>query len=129
MDIKTQNPVLKKFHNVKVYRNLRNGLWSVMDTETRRVLGYTSEITLMNATFRVSAKGIQRIRDERRKRVVAFVQGLFLGYYSDMECGAPVQFNPYKWDRFVDCHGHPVQGAEKVNLVAVKGLVWAKNLV
>jgi hypothetical protein len=129
MSTKLQNPDLKKFHNVKVYRNLRNGLWSVMDTETRRVLGYAKEIMLMNATFPVSAKGVQRIREDRRKRVVAFVQGLFLGYYSDMECGAAVQFNPYKWDRFVDAHGHPVQGAEKVNLVSVAGMVWAKNLV
>lgn len=72
-----------------------------MDKATRRVIKYTDAITLNYAKFIVSRKGIQRIRKNKRKAVVAFVEGEAVEYTALHVNGTQVTFNPYKWYTFV----------------------------
>ena len=123
---KPYNPDLPIGHPIKVYRNLRNRLWSIMDARTRKVIGHTNCIVVSDASFPVNAKGVEKIRETLRKRVVAFVAGKFQGYDADEECQQAVRFNPYLDLTFVDSHGFPVKIADKVNLTA-SGWVWGKN--
>lgn len=117
-------PKIPVGHKIKVYRNIRTGLWSIMDAKTRKVLGHSDSILVSDAKFQVSAKGVQRIRETRRKKVVAFVVGGFDSYGWDEFCQSSVRFNPYEFDSFVDSHGFPVKVASRVNLTP-SGWVWA----
>lgn len=60
---------------VQVYRNLNNGLLSVM--QDGRVVGHVASVNLLNVTFKVRRGGRQRVLTERRKNVHAFAQGIF----------------------------------------------------
>lgn len=122
---KPYNPDLPIGHPIKVYRNLRNRLWSIMDARTRKVIGHTNCIVVSDASFPVNAKGVEKIRETLRKRVVAFVAGKFQGYDADETCQQAVRFNPYENFTFVDSHGFPVHSAARVNLTA-SGWVWAR---
>jgi hypothetical protein len=90
---------------VKVYYNLRKQCLSVMDKATRRVIKHVQNITLGDVKFSVSKKGVERIRRNKRKAVVAFVEGRMIE--CDTICVAPelgwhaVSFNPYKHNSFV----------------------------
>ena len=124
---KPYNPDLPIGHPIKVYRNLRNRLWSIMDARTRKVIGHTNCIVVSDASFPVNRKGVEKIRETRRKRVVAFVAGKFQGYDADETCQKAVLFNPYENFTFVESHGFPAHSAARVNLTA-SGWVWAKDL-
>lgn len=127
MELKPINPDLPIGHPIKVYRNLRNRLWSIMDARTRKVIGHTNCIVVSDASFPVNRKGVEKIRETRRKRVVAFVAGKFQGYDADETCQKAVLFNPYENFTFVESHGFPVHSAARVNLTTT-GWVWAKDL-
>lgn len=120
------NPEIPIGHKVKIYRNLHNGMWSIMDAKTRKVIGHAKCVVVTDATFPVNTKGVHKIRETRRKRVVAFVAGKFQGYDDDHECQRSVHFNPYEFFTFVDAHRFPVDIADKVNLT-LNGWVWAVN--
>ena len=60
---------------VAVYRNLHNGLYSVKCLKSDHVLGYVKNIVLDNVTFTVRKKGLERVRQEKRKNVHAFIIG------------------------------------------------------
>jgi hypothetical protein len=118
-------PDLKGYGRVRVYRNLRNGKLSVMCCHSRKVIGHTDNICLTLVKFIVSKKGVERIRARKRKAVVAFAEG----YPSEdnYECQTAVLFNPYQWDTFVDGHGFPLGGVDKL-LIQSSGFMWAKGL-
>ena len=102
---------------VKVYRNLHNGKLSVKDKNTGLVLGHCDSIALRDAFFNVNQNGIKRIRQRKRKEVVATVEGEVIGMtgftsYKGRELTYTVEdeylptrrrvfFNPYKYDWFV----------------------------
>ena len=58
----------------KVYRNLSNGKLSIKNTEGL-VVGHCDAITLTSVEFKVNRKGVERIRNNRRKEVVATANG------------------------------------------------------
>ena len=58
----------------KVYRNLNNGKLSIKNTEGL-VVGHCDAITLTSVEFKVNRKGVERIRNNRRKEVVATANG------------------------------------------------------
>lgn len=118
-------PDLTSYGRVRVYRNLRNGKLSVMSTHTKRVIGHTDYICLTQVRFIVSKKGLERIRARKRKSVVAFAEGY--PAEDNYECQSAVLFNPYKWDSFVDGHGLPLYGAEKL-VIQSSGFMWGKDL-
>jgi hypothetical protein len=61
--------------NVRVYWNLTQGCWSVMDKRTRRVIGHATQVLIREARFTVSEAGRQRVLRDRVKNVHAFVEG------------------------------------------------------
>ena len=97
-----------------IYRNLNNGQLSIKSKDTGLVVGHCQRIILESPIFKVSHKGILRIRKNKQKSVVAMVQGSIYhieGFisYKNRTCGlrivnnppelnTPVFFDPYKWD-------------------------------
>lgn len=118
-------PDLTGYGRVRVYRNLRNGKLSVMCTRSRKVIGHTDYICLSDVKFIVSKKGVERIRARKRKSVVAFAEGY--PAEDNYECQTAVLFNPYKWDTFVEGHGFPIGGSDKL-VIQSSGFMWAKGL-
>lgn len=106
---------------VRVYFNLRKKLLSVMDKATRRVIRHVECISLKDVKFIVSQKGVERIRAQKRKSVVAFVEGdvtnwgiQFTEYTSEPR---RVRFNPYEFTTFVlRDDNQPVFSAEHVTI-------------
>lgn len=117
---------------VKVYRNLHNGKLSIKDKKTGLVLGHCDGIALRDAFFNVNQNGIKRIRERKRKEVVATVEGEVIGMtgftsYKGRELTyqiadkllptrRKVYFNPYKYNWFMSFdaeHGESIVGSSK----------------
>ena len=62
----------------KVYRNLNNGKLSIKNTEGL-VVGHCDVITLTSVEFKVNRKGVERVRKNKRKEVVATANGNIVG--------------------------------------------------
>lgn len=96
---------------VRVYRNLTKGCWSVQVREPSswrgamrwRVLYHLDALALRDATFRVSEAGRERVLAQKRKNVHAYVYGELRGYgYGRWRClMAQVGYNPYDTATFV----------------------------
>jgi hypothetical protein len=92
---------------VRIYRNLRNGAWSVLYDQC--VVGHVIGALLEDARFVIQPAGQARVRREGRKHVHAFVEGILRGWHSHpmgASCypslyGTPVTYNPYQHDTFV----------------------------
>lgn len=89
---------------VFIYRNLRNGMWSIQKaTRPYHVLGYSKTLKLENATYHVNEKGRQRVNKERCKNVHAKVKGTLVSFdYEDINKFKPAYYNPYKTKTFID---------------------------
>lgn len=103
-----------------VYRNLNNGQLSIKSQATGLVVGHCQKIILSGVIFKVSKVGIQRIRREKIKSVVAMVVGDihalegFVSYkgrnYTSIATATVkkqvfnnrILFDPYKYDGFMD---------------------------
>lgn len=59
----------------KVYKNLHNGKWSVLDKKSNRVVGHCDAITLCNCDFVIYWWGKKRAIESKRRNVHAFVEG------------------------------------------------------
>lgn len=120
---------------VKVYRNLNNGLLSVMDFNTKKVIGHADEIALCDVEFQINTKARDKVRNEGRKNVHAFIVGNItaLGKYTQYKGRAMPEvisnrkareslpdmthalYDPYKYDHFVCAHTkEPIHSAEGV---------------
>ena len=120
---------------VFVYYNLHKHKWSVKDVKTGRVIGHHYDVSLYNATFKVSEAGRVRVLKEKRKNVHAGVEG-----YLTKDCLArkmdgtilwesqserhKVTYDPYKYDTFVTVSDkEPIDKAYFVRMVAY-GTNW-----
>ena len=127
---KPNNPELDPNVKYRVYRNLTDKTLSIMDTRTKKVVGHTNKILLKWVRFIVSKRGVERIRESRRKQVVAFAEGYFVNYlglegegptefknweskYADSEA---IYFNPYKYNTFVNSVGESIYYKEYVQI-------------
>lgn len=102
---------------VKVYFNLHKKCFSVQDYKTRLVIDHVNKINLVDAEFKVSESGRQRVLREKRKNVHAYV----VGYISDLELEnkQAVTYNPYKYSSFQKLNEgftEPIFKADKVLL-------------
>lgn len=90
---------------VRVYYNLRKHCLSVMDKKTGLVIAHCDAINLDNVKFIVSKAGLQRVRRNKRKSVIAFVEGDFALSEGEKVIENPkwttAYFNPYKVDQFM----------------------------
>ena len=95
-------------NKVKVYKNLTRNTWSIQDYKTRKVIGYSDNIKLRDAKFVVSEAGRQRVLNEKKKYVHAFVVGTLvdnLGIIAEFE---QVKYNPYVCGSFYNDASNPV---------------------
>lgn len=109
---------------VKVYKNLHNGLFSVM--QDNLVVAHVESFTMHNVVFKVNEKARQRVILEKKKNVHAFVAGMLIDVNSkcSFKHGAKITYNPYKYTSFIFAdtekeallhnfevvHGHSKQG-------------------
>ena len=100
---------------VKVYRNLNNGQLSIMQGSI--VVGYADYIYLKDVTFHVQKAGLEKVRQEKRKNVHAYVKG-YIDTDTYIDSNNQVYYNPYKYDTFVeiDVSGevYPIHKADKI---------------
>ncbi len=114
---------------VRVYFNLHKRRFSVLVKKARgwRIMMHTDYINLVNADFKVSEAGRQRVIREKRKNVHAFVEG-FMASKADLSStlqmhaiyGMPVvmdavSYNPYKAETFMQGET-PIHAAKLVTL-------------
>ena len=111
---------------VRVYRNLHKNCFSVKQDGLVRC--HADHVTLRDCKFIVSKAGQKRVRDEGRKNVHAFVEGVLAdtreadaivdGTKSDAEMDAgksdwqKAYYNPYTCDTFINQYdGSPLEQA------------------
>ena len=81
---------------VDVYRNLHKNTWSILNRRTGRVIARTDNVVVKNVKFVVQPAGRQRVIDEGRKNVPAFVRGTISTTPPDMMVtNVQVKYNPY----------------------------------
>jgi hypothetical protein len=89
---------------VFVYFNLHKKCFSVkaMEGDDRgRVIAHRAKVYLVDAQFKVSEAGRQRVLREQRKNVHAGVMGTWIDDIPDSYAGQAVTYNPYKYSTFV----------------------------
>lgn len=59
----------------QVYRNLNNGSWSIRSSDSGLIVAHGQAVLLVNAEFKVSEAGRQRVIQEKRKNVHAHIEG------------------------------------------------------
>lgn len=87
---------------VEVYRNLHKGNWSIR--QFGRIVGHADNVALLDAEFRVSQAGRERVLRERQKNVHAYIVGRLESFEKIMlsESTSEAYYNPYKCQQFVD---------------------------
>ena len=114
---------------VRVYWNLHKGCFSVQDYKTSKVIAHKQKVHLTDVKFHVRKGGNQRVRDEGKKNVHAFMIGnlvdsslKFNDVPDDIAIGREVTYNPYKYDTFVTCYEKDVV-TEAFHVTAFAGVM------
>lgn len=96
------NSELQINQRVKVYRNIRKNLFSVLDKKTRRLITHRDVLVLTDVEFKISKAGQARVRREKQKNVHAYVIGNYVGNeIGNIDNHELVYYNPYITDTFV----------------------------
>ena len=115
---------------VMVYYNLNRETFSI--SYLGKVIMHADYVKLKDVEFRVRPGGKERVRDEERKNVHAFVIGTLLDFcefpcdrieepYSDLI----VTYNPYVNDTFVlKGTNKPIYFAEEVEMVNMRNKIY-----
>jgi len=125
-------------NQVQVYRNLHKttkegtAVYSVRD-EKGIVVDHVTEIALSRPVLRVGPKGNQRVRDEMRKNVHAYIQGMRMreSLIDDYSTGIEshewqrITYNPYKHKTFVLVNNESVSVTEAWFIEIRRDGVWA----
>lgn len=106
---------------VWIHRNLQNGLWSVTDPRTRRVIAHVPAVAVADAAPKVSAATCRRIREAGRRRVGAWITGTIAPLPADLTAGQPLRFNPHRGDAFTLPDGSEWSGSAFVTFTADHG--------
>jgi len=109
---------------VDVYQNLQKNCYSIRSRETDTygiVISHEESVIIRDASFVVNENQRQKVIEQERKNVHAFVRGHISGAgewdeenHSD---SVPVTYNPYECANFVHKEtGEPIESAELVLL-------------
>ena len=108
---------------VQVYRNLHKSskmgcpMYSIRN-DKGKVERHSCTIMLTDCVMRVSNKGKQRVRDEKRKNVHAYIQGrraLAVDLATFYDNAVEITYDPYLYDTFVQKDtNEPIFGADCV---------------
>lgn len=105
-----------KTQKVDVYFNLHKQKLSIRDRKTGLVIEHVDSVVLDDVSFVVREAGRQRVLEQRRKNVHAFVRGTL----STKTLNNPIKitYNPYKYSTFVEADTlSPVHQAKQVEIV------------
>jgi hypothetical protein len=93
---------MTKTDRVRVYYNIHKRCFSVQDYKTGLVIRHSHRLFLTNAMFVVRKSGNERVRNEGKKNVHAFVNGIVVNRFAkiDNEFCFPVRYDPYTMDYF-----------------------------
>lgn len=103
-----ENSLVMCHLNLHKTKDADHKVYSVLSFRTRRVIGYTSDIHLEDAEFRVSDAGRDRARRQGTRNVHAFVVG-----YPVQQVNLPldwqeVTYRPFSGDKFFNPHTEEV---------------------
>lgn len=94
-----KNRTIDTSKEVKVYKNLHNGMLSVK--QDGLVVAHVDSITLKNPSFKVSQSGRNRVILEKKKNVHAFICGFVESINVESKTKKQaISYNPYKHDFF-----------------------------
>ena len=107
---------------VDVYKNLHKKTWSIRDRKTGRVVAHQDNVHVLDAKFVVQPSGRERVLQERRKNVHAFVRGTLATYEEVIDRPEKfylitpylVRYNPYQADHFF--YRNPENRIDKADL-------------
>lgn len=100
--------------SVQVYRNLKyrdDVIYSIK--QSGKLVAHATDIKLKEVHFKVSKKGVDRIRLKRQKEVVAYVKGYLCT--DSFNILNKIKFNPY-YDYYFHSEGVEVKQSEFVSL-------------
>ena len=103
---------------VSVAFNRHKKLWSIR--KGGRVVGYTEELLLSNATFTVSEAGRRKAIETGKRNVHAFVRGTLLNvntapHWPDF---IPITYNPFRSSRFVNAETYEPMSQRRAWVIA-----------
>jgi hypothetical protein len=123
---------IKKYlgKKVMVYRNLSKDTFSVVYKS--KVILYADYVKLKDVEFRVREGGKERVRDEKRKNVHAFVIGKLMDFCKYPCENIPeepndniVTYDPYKYNTFVlKSTKEPVYKATEVKMIYSRNKIF-----
>ena len=107
---------------VDVYKNLHKNIWSIRNRKTGKVIAHQDEVNVLDAKFVVQPGGRQRVLQEGRKNVHAFVRGTLATYQEVLDDPRTfylitphlVRYNPYQADHFF--YRNPENRIDKADL-------------
>tara|TARA_R100001129_G_scaffold3651_1_gene3529 strand:- start:433 stop:834 length:402 start_codon:yes stop_codon:yes gene_type:complete len=91
---------------VRVYKNLKNGQWSVqvkVPGKGWRLSTYVDSVVLTDAVPICSESGAARIRRRQEREVVAKIEGTLRSFDTSRNIHVPyraVRYNPFRGDQF-----------------------------
>jgi len=118
---------------VMCYYDLHRHTFSV--TYKGLVMLKADYLRLSDVEFRVRQGGKQKVRNEQRKNVHAFVIG-YLDDYCEFPCddipepesNEVITYNPYKYDTFVIKNTEePIYGAKEIEMINIKDKIFLIN--
>jgi len=120
---------------VMVYYNLHKHTFSVQ--HKGRIKSYVDYVKLKNVEFRVREGGKEKVRQEKRKNVHAFVIGDLLDYCQYPCENMPpetndkvITYNPYKYDSFVKKDTEePIYVADEVDMINTENKIFHINKI
>lgn len=113
---------------VQVYKNLRNGTWSVRSKG--KVIAHLAECILADVTFRVSEKRRQAVIAKRCREVHAWAEGEVVEALPAEYAAVPVTYNPYRCGTFTRRDsGAAVVAAAYVHFTKADGAVAVGAIV
>ena len=118
---------------VMVYYNLHKKTFSVQ--YRGRVMMHADYVKLKDVEFRVREGGKEKVRQEMRKNVHAFVIGDLVDYCKFPCENLPpesndkvITYNPYKYDTFVKIDTEePVYNANEIDMINTKNKIFHIN--
>jgi len=90
---------IDKTKKISVYRNLHNNMFSIK--QGGLVVAHTNKIALRGVTFHVSEKGREKVLQEKKKNVHAYVKGYMCPIKPLPGERKEVYYNPYKVSSFM----------------------------
>ncbi len=101
-----KNRTIDPYKPVRVYRNLHNGLFSVL--QNGLVVAHMDQLCLADAKPHVNEAGRQRVIANKRKEVHAWIEG-YIDNKPRPSSLLEVNYNPYKREYFwIGAEGFPI---------------------